>query len=74
MKMLGLWFIPVIIIPLIWPIYSLAIGQFNLWLEGVILQIQRQDKALLDSVNALLQIDPILLIIVCSRHWVFWQQ
>jgi hypothetical protein len=63
MKMLGLWLIPVILIPLIWPLYSLAIGQSNLWIEGVILQTQRQDKALLDSVNALFQIDPILLII-----------
>jgi hypothetical protein len=60
---LGLWFIPVILIPLIWPIYSLAIGQFNLWVEGIILQAQRQDKALLDSINALFLIDPILLII-----------
>jgi hypothetical protein len=62
-KALVLWLIPVILIPLIRPIYSLAIGQFNLWIDGVILQTQRQDKALLDSVNALFQIDPILLII-----------
>jgi hypothetical protein len=63
LRPLGLWLIPVILIPLIWPIYSLAIGQFNLWIEDVILQTQRQDKALSDSVNALFQIDPILLII-----------
>src|SRR5919206_239124 len=30
LKMLGLWFIPVILIPSIWPLYSIAIGQFNL--------------------------------------------
>ena len=63
LKALGLWLIPVILIPSIWPIYSLSIGQFNLLIEGAILQTQRQDKSLSDSVNALFQIDPILMII-----------
>jgi hypothetical protein len=61
---LGLWLIPVILIPLIWPIYSLAVGQFNLWIEGVILQAQRQnEETMLESIDIIFGIDPILLII-----------
>ena len=68
MKMLGLWFIPVIIIPLIWPIYSLAIGQFNLWLEGILYQTGRDNEnhTLLESSNIIFGIDPILLIIAVA--------
>src|SRR5690349_9542967 len=63
LKTLGLWLIPVILIPSIWPIYSMSIGQFNMWVEGVILQTQRQDKSLFDSITAIFQIDPVLLIL-----------
>jgi hypothetical protein len=61
-KALGLWLIPVISIPLIWPAYSLLNGQFDLWLKGVLWQAYRSDR-LLASLSSLLQIDPVLLIL-----------
>ena len=33
-RRLGLWFIPVGPIPAIWPIHSMLMGQFDLWLNG----------------------------------------
>jgi hypothetical protein len=65
MKMLGLWLIPVILIPLIWPLYSLAIGQSNLWIEGISYQTRRDNEnhSLLESIDIIFGIDPILLII-----------
>jgi hypothetical protein len=64
-KMLGLWFIPVILIPSIWPLYSLAIGQVNLWIEGISYQTGRENEnhALIESIDIIFGIDPILLII-----------
>ena len=71
LKTLGLWFIPVILIPLIWPAYSISIGQFNLWWQGVLHQTDRTvnltdtdiNGSLLKSVGVFYQIDPVLLIL-----------
>ncbi|NHI03940.1 hypothetical protein DYY67_1010 [Candidatus Nitrosotalea sp. TS] len=38
LRKIGLWFIPVILIPLIWPIESIMRGEFNLWLDGIMWQ------------------------------------
>ena len=71
LKTLGLWVIPVILIPLIWPAYSISIGQFNLWWQGVLHQTDRTvnlidtdiNGSLLKSVGVFYQIDPVLLIL-----------
>jgi hypothetical protein len=42
LKILGLWFIPVILIPLVWPAYALVNGQFEEWWGGVYWQSHRQ--------------------------------
>jgi hypothetical protein len=75
LKILGLWFIPVILIPLIWPAYSIYLGQVNLWLKGVVYQLERSHGCepicvnqsvsranILNSIYPLLRLDPILLI------------
>jgi Dolichyl-phosphate-mannose-protein mannosyltransferase len=41
-KTLGLWFIPVIIVPLIWPAYALFHGHLDAWWEGIFWQTHRQ--------------------------------
>jgi 4-amino-4-deoxy-L-arabinose transferase-like glycosyltransferase len=66
LKTLGLWFIPVILIPLLWPAYSMSLGQFNYWLGGVLYQGTERhvrDKTLLDAVNIFFQTDPVLLVL-----------
>jgi hypothetical protein len=64
LKALGLWFIPVILIPAIWPAYAVSTGQLNEWIDGVIWQTNRQgNKPLLDSLNAFFKVDTILLVL-----------
>ncbi len=41
-KNIGIWFTPVILIPLIWPIYSILIDDFDLWLRDMTWNIQRE--------------------------------
>jgi hypothetical protein len=64
LKLLGIWFIPVLLIPMIWPIYSLSTGQFNEWLDGLLYQgAGREERGLIFAFNALWKIDPLLLIL-----------
>jgi hypothetical protein len=58
---LGLWFIPVILIPLIWPAYATYRGEFDLWLDGVLWQTHRGVQTLFSSLKYDFQIDPVLL-------------
>lgn len=62
-KILGLWFIPVILIPLIWPAYSASTGQFDLWLKDVVWQIQRQSGGFGTIVESFFLYDPVLLLL-----------
>ena len=45
-KTLGLWFIPVVIIPLIWPLYAVIDNQFDWWWNGIYWQTHRQNEGL----------------------------
>ena len=62
LKLLGLWLIPVILIPSIWLAYSVSVGQFDLWLKDVFWQAHRH-RMLVESITALFQIDPVLVIL-----------
>ncbi|TLX81752.1 MAG: glycosyltransferase [Thaumarchaeota archaeon] len=62
-KLLGIWFMPVVLIPLIWPVYSIAVGQFDSWLNGISYQIGREKVSLLQNLSNLFRIDPILLLL-----------
>ena len=59
--MLGLWLTPVILIPLVWPAYSISVGGFNFWIDGVLWQVHRESQPLLDSLASFFKNDPILL-------------
>ena len=72
-KIVGLWLIPVILIPLSWPVDAIFNGDFNLWVKDVIWNTQRQNNnntddsavggTLLTSLKYLFQIEPVLLIL-----------
>jgi dolichyl-phosphate-mannose--protein O-mannosyl transferase len=62
-KTLGLWFVPVMLIPLIWPAQSIAVNQFDTWLKDVLWQTQRQSGGLPDITGVFLKIDPVLFIL-----------
>ena len=61
LKTLGLWFIPVILIPLIWPAYAVSINQFDLWLHGINFQTHRGAQTLFESINYNFQAHPFFL-------------
>src|SRR5215213_10279178 len=46
LKTLGLWFVPVIFIPVLWPAQSLVAGAFNSWTNDVLWQINRENAGL----------------------------
>jgi 4-amino-4-deoxy-L-arabinose transferase-like glycosyltransferase len=63
-KVLGLWFIPVILIPMIWPAYAASTGHFDEWIHGVLFQASRESgKDLRNSINIIYQIDAVLLLL-----------
>jgi Dolichyl-phosphate-mannose-protein mannosyltransferase len=65
LKALGIWFVPVILIPVIWPAYAISVGEFNNWLDGVIYQTERDSggKNLRSSILYISELDPVLLIL-----------
>jgi hypothetical protein len=65
-RVLGLWLVPVILIPLIWPIYSISVGGFNYWLDGILWQIHRASQPLFGSMHIFFNKDPVLLILGIS--------
>ena len=70
-KSLALWLIPVILIPSLWPLYALSVGQFDEWLDGVIWQsterrvagVESSQHSVLSELTTLAKMDPILVII-----------
>src|SRR5829696_6529790 len=63
-KALGIWIIPVILIPLIWPIHALSAGDLEHWLDDVVWQAtERPESSLDNSLRDLLSIDPVLIVL-----------
>ncbi|MFL6310252.1 MAG: phospholipid carrier-dependent glycosyltransferase [Nitrososphaera sp.] len=61
-KALGIWFIPVILIPLIWPVQSIVAGAFNSWTNDVLWQINRENAGLPWIVFLLAVTDPFIFV------------
>jgi 4-amino-4-deoxy-L-arabinose transferase-like glycosyltransferase len=66
LKALGLWILPVIIIPMIWPIYALISGQLQDWVDGVTWQGDRDGRGLYLSYLSIFKMDPLLCVIGIS--------
>ena len=61
---LMLWFVPVILISIIWPAYATLTGHFDEWINGVLFQASRESgKDLRNSISIIFQIDPVLLLL-----------
>jgi hypothetical protein len=65
LKALGLWFLPVILIPAMWPAYSISVGQFDQWINGVLWQgTQRHITGITNiKLNEFFRADPVLLVL-----------
>jgi hypothetical protein len=63
LKKLGLWLIPVIGIPLIWPSYAVYQGEFDIWMSGVLWQTGREGTPLFGALENFYNADPILFLL-----------
>jgi Dolichyl-phosphate-mannose-protein mannosyltransferase len=62
LRTLGLWFIPVVLIPALWPIIAAVDDQFNDWRVGVFDQASRNNDGLARVLGLFYKYDPILLL------------
>ena len=56
------WLIPVLLVPMLWPIHATLSGDMNDWIDGVRYQVSR-DRPLINTINTFFQIDPVLFIL-----------
>jgi hypothetical protein len=65
LKALGLWLVPVILIPSIWPLYAILSGDYDKWIGGLFFQTNREGIGIL-SITSLFRVDPVLLVLGLS--------
>jgi hypothetical protein len=56
------WLIPVLLVPMLWPIHATLSGDMNDWIDGVRYQVSR-DRPLINTINTFFEIDPVLFIL-----------
>jgi len=61
-KYVLLWLVPVILVPLMWPLHATLNGDFDNWIGGVRYQVSR-DRPLINTINTFFQIDPVLFVL-----------
>ena len=61
-RMLGTWFLPVILIPLIWPIQSVGINRFHKFVNDILFQVSRQNNGFIILWRDFFIFDPVLMI------------
>ncbi len=59
-KMVGLWFIPAISIPMIWPIQIIISNQFHRWIGDILFQVHRENQGFGMIVGTFFVFDPVL--------------
>jgi hypothetical protein len=62
-KTLALWLMPVILIPMIWPAYSIAVGKSDEWIKTILAQTHRPHKPLFKTIETALLVDPLLVVV-----------
>ncbi|HEU5120670.1 MAG TPA: phospholipid carrier-dependent glycosyltransferase, partial [Candidatus Nitrosocosmicus sp.] len=67
LKKLGIWLIPVFLIPLIWPVYITYIGELENGINGILYQVERGERNFNDTVTFIFLADPVLTILgICG--------
>jgi hypothetical protein len=62
-KLVGIWLLPVLLIPLLWPLFAILNGEYDQWIDGLLWQSERGDKGITGALEKLFAIDPLLLIL-----------
>jgi 4-amino-4-deoxy-L-arabinose transferase-like glycosyltransferase len=53
---------PTLLIPMIWPLYSVSVGEFDDWMQFVVGQAQRQSGGIVEITRYFFHFDPVLLV------------
>ena len=59
-KLVGTWLLPVLLIPLLWPLFAILNGQYDQWIDGLLWQSERGNKVITGALGKLFAIDPVL--------------
>jgi hypothetical protein len=65
-KILAIWLLPVILVPMVWPAYALLSGDFAEWIDGIFWQSSErkaEGKSFYDIATSAFRTDPVLLIL-----------
>jgi hypothetical protein len=62
-KILLMWMIPVILIPMLWPIQSVENNQFHKFFEDILNQVHRENNNFVNIVGNFAGYDPVLLVL-----------
>jgi hypothetical protein len=65
-KIVTIWLLPVILIPMIWPAYAFLSGDFEEWIDGVLWQSSErksEGKSFYEIINSAFKTDPVMLIL-----------
>ena len=62
-KILLMWIIPVILIPMLWPIQSVENNQFHKFFVDILDQVHRQNNNFVNIVRNLASYDPVMLVL-----------
>jgi hypothetical protein len=69
LKILTVWLLPVILIPIIWPVYAFLSGNLNEWIDGIFWQSlgrQNKGKSLFETAVNAWESDPVLMTLGAS--------
>jgi hypothetical protein len=62
LRMLLVWLIPIILIPSVWPLYAMSVGEIDLWEKGLLHQVHREDRRA-QIIQSFFDADSMLLIL-----------
>jgi hypothetical protein len=60
-KLVGVWLLPVLLIPLLWPLFAILNGTYDQWIDGLLWQSERENKGIISAIGKLFAIDPVLI-------------
>jgi Dolichyl-phosphate-mannose-protein mannosyltransferase len=68
-RKVGIWLVPVLTVPLLWPLYSVLVGQSDLWQYWVLWQAERDPTETITFAGALMnffKLDPLITVLGMS--------
>jgi len=65
-KLVCVWLAPVLLIPLLWPLFAISNGEYNLWVDGLLWQSERENMGIAGAFGKLFVIDPVLILLALA--------